>query len=169
MTDLRSKAETSQWVVDEVRSRLLAAAAGKLSEGNTGNTEEGKSLWLQISIHCSGAKEFSQPTFSVGFPNNCLCSNIHQHDLFISSFFLRKWFRISWKLQHFQKCALNVCRGSSWSFLNADSRQGLFKSGWNVSIYWKGPGKCKYQGDWKVFSDVEFPLICDTQERRGAS
>lgn len=63
--DLRSKAETSQWVVDEVRSRLLAATAGKRSEGNTGNTEEDKSLWLQISIHCSGAKEFSQPTFSL--------------------------------------------------------------------------------------------------------
>lgn len=49
-------------------------------------------LWRKASPHdlgtlCKGAKEFSQPTLSAGFLNDCLCSNINQHDLLISSVF----------------------------------------------------------------------------------
>lgn len=38
-----------------------------------------------LQTHNMGAKESFQPTFSAGFSNNRLCSNINQHDLFISS------------------------------------------------------------------------------------
>lgn len=71
------------------RSDLGLWAKQKPNNGVKGTQEiQRKASPHDLRTHCNRAKAFSQPTFSAGFPNSCLCSNINQHDLLISSVFV---------------------------------------------------------------------------------
>lgn len=84
--DLRSKAGTPvSRLLMRSDPRLLAATAGKLSGGNTRNTEEANPYGYKYQYIVRGKGIFPAHILC-RFPNICLCSNIHQHDSFISSF-----------------------------------------------------------------------------------